>query len=325
MRALLMLVVLAFLGWSGWWWVASGAARSGAEAALARMQAQGWQAGHDGLSVAGYPNRIDLTLTAPHLATPDGRWGWRAAFAQVFALSYKPWHLIAAFAPEQQIETPAGPWRLTAARLQSSLVLVPGTALTLDRFNLAGEGLALDGALRSGAETLSLATRPAAGQALAHDIGLDLRGVTIDPRLLALLPPGLLPDRAEVLRLDAVAGFAAPLDRAALEAPPPLTDLTLRELRGEWGPIRLHLSGRLTPDAAGLAEGRLALRLEGAAQALDVAVAAGLIAPEARASWARVLAALAPGGQPLDVPLRLSGGRIALGPLTLGPAPRLVW
>lgn len=322
---MLGLVVLAFLGWSGWWWLASGAAMRGAEAMVTTLQARGWQADHDGLAVAGYPNRIDLTATAPRLATPGGNWGWSAPFAQVFALSYKPWHLIAAVAPDQRLRTPSGDWTLQADHMQASLVLVPGADLTLDRFQLSTGALALEGAVRTGAESLSLASRPTAGQALAHDIGLDIRAIAADPRLLALLPAGLLPDHATVLRLDAVAAFAAPLDRHAATALPPLTGLTLRELRGEWGPIRAHVSGHLAPDARGLAQGQLDLRLEGAAAALELAIALGMVAPEARATWAGMVAALAPGGAALTLPLRLAGGRITLGPLPLGPAPRLVW
>lgn len=325
MRAMLWLAVLAFLGWSGWWWVASGAARTGVDQGLAGLQAQGWQAGHDGLTVSGYPNRIDMTATAPRLATPDGQWGWSSAFVQVFALSYKPWHLIAALAPEQQIRTPAGPLRLSANRLRSSLVLVPGADLTLDRFQLTGEDLALDGVLRLGARSLSLATRPAAGIALAHDIGLDLRDIALDPVLMAALPPGRVPDRIALLRLDAVAGFAHPWNRHTAAAPPPLTSVTLRELRAEWGPVKLHLSGDLHPDEDGLAEGQLSLRLEGAEVALDLAVALGLMVPETRQTWATVLRGMTAQDGALQLPLRVSGGVVALGRLPLAPAPRLVW
>ncbi|MDP2084262.1 MAG: DUF2125 domain-containing protein [Gemmobacter sp.] len=325
MRALLWLTVLAFAGWSGWWWVASGAARTGAETTLATMQAQGWQVDHDGLSVAGYPNRIDLTANAPRLDSPDGRWGWSAAFAQVFALSYKPWHLIAVFPPEQTLRTPVGPWALWSDSLRSSLVLVPGSDLALDRFQLSGEALRLGGGVATGADSLSFATRPAVGEALAHDVGLDIRNIHVDPRLTATLPPGLLPDRAAVVRLDAVAGFNRPLDRHALTTPPRLTGVTVREARAEWGAIRLHLSGRLAPDAAGFAEGQLDLRLEGAQTALELAVATGLIAPNARGTWAAMLASVAPGATPVTLPLRLSRGMVSLGPLPLGPAPRMVW
>ena len=323
MRALLGLVIVAFLGWSGWWWFASGAARTGAETVVANLQAQGWQASHGGIAVAGYPNRIDLTLTEPRLATPDRAWGWQAPFAQVFALSYRPWHLIAAFATEQRLQTPAGDWRLQAGKLQSSLVLVPGADLQLDRMQMAGEALVLKGPVQVGLDRLALATRPAVGKALAQDIGLEVTGITPDPRLVAALPAGLFPGQAEILRLDAEVTLTAALDRHAMNAPPQIDAIMLREARLSWGPVKLHLSGRLAPDAAGRAEGDLALRLEGAQAALQLAVAAGLLDPATRGTWAGVIDSLAPGGAALDLPLRLSRGMITLGPLPIGPAPLL--
>jgi hypothetical protein len=324
MRALLGLVLVAFLGWSGWWWVASGAARTGTETALDVLRAEGWQAGYADLTVAGYPNRIDLTATAPRLTPPGAAWGWSAPFVQVFALSYKPWHVIAAFAPEQDLTTPAGPMRLQADRLQSSVVVEPGTDLVLDRFQLAGEALTLTGALAASAETLSLATRPTVGDRLAHDIGLALTGLRPDAAVLALLPAALRDTGGADMRVDASAAFDAPLDRHAATRPPRLTRLDLREALVGWGGVKAHLSGELAPDAQGLAEGRLTLRLEGAPLALEAAVALGLIPPQARAQYDNVLRMLAPGGGPLDLPLRLGGGMVMLGPLPLGPAPRLV-
>jgi hypothetical protein len=323
MRALLGLVVVAFLGWSGWWWVASGAARTGTETAAAALRAQGWQASYADLTVAGYPNRIDLTATAPRLARPGDGWGWAAPFVQVFALSYRPWHVIAAFAPEQDLTTPLGPMRLAAGRLQSSVVVEPGSDLVLDRFQMAGEALALSGALAASADTLSLATRPALGEKRAHDIGLALTGLRPDAAVLGRLP-GVLRDAGGAdMRVNAVAAFDAPLDRHAAARPPRLTRLDLREALVGWGDVKAHLSGSLSPDAQGLAEGRLTLRLEGAPLALEAAVALGAIPPEARAQWDSMLRMLAPGGT-LDLPLQLAGGLVRLGPLPLGPAPRLV-
>lgn len=323
MRGLLWVAVLALAVWSGWWWFASDTAVKTAQGWFAARQAEGWQAGHQGIGVQGYPNRIDLTIDRPVLAPPGGGWGWQAPFVQVLSLSYKPWHLIAAFAPDQRFATPAGPVDLTAERLQASLVLVPGTDLALDRFQLAGSGLRLGGAAGGSAEQLSLATRPAVGLALAHDIGLELHGLLPPEGFLAALPPGARPEGAAAVRLDATVTLTAPLDRHAPRTRPQIGRILLREARLDWGAVKGFAAGELAPDAAGLAEGQLELRLEGAGAALDLAVAAGLVAPEARAAWQDALATLAPPGRALTLPLRLAEGRMSVGPLPLGPAPRL--
>ncbi len=323
MRALLWLAMVALAAWSGWWWFASDAAQRGAQDWFQQRSAEGWVASHAGISRAGFPNRIDLTVTEPRLITPRGDWGWQAPFVQSFALSYRPWHLVAAFAPEQVIQTPAGRLELQSEKLQASLVLVPGTDLALDRFTLAGQGLSFGGLLDLGVAQLSLATRPTVDRALGHDLGLSAQGITPPAALTARLPAGLLPALIEVVHLDAGLEFDAALDRHAGRAQPRLTRIGLREARVEWGAIRLHASGSLTPDAAGLAEGPLTLRLEGAQQALALAQAVGLLTPDTRPLWENALGTLAPAGGPLELPLRLGGGVIQLGPMVLGPAPRL--
>lgn len=323
MRGLLWIAVLAIAGWSGWWWFASDTALKTAQGWFAARQAEGWQAEHGGIDVQGYPNRIDLTIERPAIAPPGGPWGWQAPFVQILSLSYKPWHLIAAFAPEQRLDTPAGPVLLTADKAQASLVLVPGADLALDRFQFVAEGLGLSGLVDGRAAHLSLATRPAVGLALAHDLGIEARDIAPSPAFLSRLPPGTVPAQAALVRLDATLTLSAGLDRHAGRTRPALTRVILREARVDWGEIRAFVSGDLVPDAAGFAAGRLDLRLEGATKALELAIAAGLVAPDFRASWQSALDSLTPQGEAITLPLTLANGGISLGPLLLGPAPRL--
>lgn len=323
MRALLWVTVLAFAAWSGWWWFASDRARQGAEDWFAAQHAAGWQAERQQIAVAGFPNRIDLTITQPRLRTPDGDWGWQADFLQLFALSYKPWHLIAAPAARQQVLTPLGPLLVESQKLQSSLVLVPGPDLALERFQIAGEALAVSGPVQLGIGRLALATRPTPERALSHDIGLELTAITPPPALRSALPAGLLPPEIGLLRLDAALALTAPLDRHIAQTRPQPATLMLRELRLDWGTIALRATGELVPDAQGYAEGRIDLQLSGVHEVLELAQAIGLVTPETRPAWESVLGSLAPAGEALDLPLRLSGGLIQLGPMTLGPAPRL--
>lgn len=324
MRALLWLVIIAFAAWSGWWWIASDTARKGAEGGLAALERAGWQAEAEDIGVTGYPNRIDLTLTAPTLSPPGGHWSWHTPFVQVFALSYKPWHLVAVAANEQQIDTPLGPLALTTSSMRSSLVLVPGTDATLDRFQLVAEDLALSSPLGPlQAAALSLATRPAADPLHAHDLGLEVVGIALPGEwLLQAGLAGKLSPFVDVLRVDARIDPDAPLNRHSLQNPPKVTGITLREARLDWGGLRLHLSGRLTPDAAGLAEGALELRLTGLEAALDVAQALALIETQQRALIGQALVKMADPQGVLTVPVTLKGGRVALMGLPLGTAPR---
>lgn len=323
MRVLTVLVLLAFAGWSGWWWLAADQSRKAAEAWFASVAAEGGGASHGGISVMGYPNRVDLTVSDPVIADARSGWGWRADFLQLFAMTWKPWHLIAVLAPQQEIETPAGPLRVESDSLRASLVLTPGPDLALDRFNFAAESVRWGGTLTGAFDSLSVATRPSVGLALSHDLGVDLRGLMPDPQLLDRLPAGLLPGRIGRFHLDAVLGFTAPLDRHAGTTRPVLEALRLRAGRIEWGDLVVEASGNLTSDAQGFAEGRIEIRAAGWRKALNAVAALGALPPEAVPQWETALATLEGTDGVLVVPLVFAGGRASVAALPVGLAPRL--
>ncbi|MFN3971435.1 MAG: DUF2125 domain-containing protein [Gemmobacter sp.] len=334
MRWLISVVVVAALLWAGLWFAASTALRRGTVAGFDAMNAQGLVASRSDIAVMGFPNRLDLTLTEPRFLDPVTGVGYDAPFLQLFAMTWRPWHLIAAFPPEQRLTSPAGEAALGAGRLQASLIVTPSTTLPLDRLALAGDALVLSLAPLDAApsritlDSLRLGTRRDPSRANTHEIGLDIAGITPDPAFRAALPDASdLPERIERLRIVAFAGLSAPLDRHAGETRPGLTRLDLREARFAWGPILVTAEGSILPDATGLAEGRIDIRLTGWQSALDAAIAAGLIRPEIAPTWAelaRRLSDTSPDPARIDLPLTMSRGRMSLGPFPLGPSPRLV-
>ena len=121
MRALLG-IVLAVAGlWAGYWWVGSSAVERGAVDWFAAQEAKGMVARNGGIAVSGFPNRFDLTVTAPELANPAQGIGWSAPFAQVFAMTWKPWHIIAALPQEQTLRLPGQDVTITSTRLPASI------------------------------------------------------------------------------------------------------------------------------------------------------------------------------------------------------------
>lgn len=327
MRWLLWVVLIAAAAWSGLW-VAGARMLDRALADALAQAAPGVSA--QSHSVTGFPNRFDVTLNNLRLQDPLGGTGWQAPFVQVFALTYRPWHTILALPPEQRLIWPDGGLTLRADKLQASLVLRPVTTLPLDRLTVVGKGLEVRPDFGVGATVASLAfgTRPDPSGENAHEIGLALEGIAPDPAALALLPPGTdLPPTTDMLRLDAVVGFSAPLDRFAPQSRPAVTRIDIRALSFAWGDILLGGEGSLAPDRDGLAEGRIALRLNHWRKAIDAAVALGALRPEIAPTWAEFARRLAEaGGNPdrLDLPLIFARGRMSLGPIPLGPAPRLL-
>ena len=320
MRILTWVVVLLAALYSGYWFVAAKAAREGAETALAEAGARGLEVQHQGLDLTGFPSRFDLTLTEPKLSG-DG-WRWQAPFAQVFALSYSPWKLISALPNTQRLELAGQGIEIASTRMQASLFLRPETALPLDRFDAVVEGASLRGeagwALGFASANASLIAQEGGAQA-----AFRMLEIVPDQRVSEALN-GALP--ATVARLDVLAdlGLSQPLGLRA--APAELTMITLREAHLVWGPLKLTAAGAVVPDPQGLAEGTLDLRVEGWQQGLAAAEAAGVVPEQFRVMLRSVLENLAaqsdePGV--LKLPLVMAQGQMRLGPLPLGPAPRL--
>ncbi|MDZ4134328.1 MAG: DUF2125 domain-containing protein, partial [Paracoccaceae bacterium] len=106
MRVLLAVVLGLAMLWGGYWFVGARALEQGGAAWFADQTAQGRIAMRDSFGVRGFPNRFDLTVEGLRLADPATGYGWQAPFVQIFSLTYKPWHIIAALPPEQQFQTP---------------------------------------------------------------------------------------------------------------------------------------------------------------------------------------------------------------------------
>lgn len=329
MRVLIWLTAVLAVLWSGLWFAASTTVRHGAEAWFADEAARGLVAEKTGLSVQGFPNRVDLTVEGLHLADPASGLGWRTPFAQVFAMTWKPWHVIAALPGGQVVDLPDGQAvTVDGQEMMASAELHPARDLGLYRTRAEAKALVLTSSAgwRLAADSLFAATEEDPSQANTHRLGLTLAGLAPDPAFLAALSGTDLPATVERLHLDAYASFSAPLDRHAGESRPQLTALDLRELTVIWGALQIGARGSLTPGAGGLAEGEIAIRIAGWRRLLPVAVALGAVTQDQADVLARgleTLAAAGPDPEVLDLPLRARNGRLTLGPIPLGPAPRL--
>ena len=324
MRGLLWVSVLLMGLWSGYWFIGKTAVDRAAIGFFAMAPAQGLEAEHKGLSVAGFPNRFDLTVTEPSLADRKSGFGWQAPFLQIFSLSYKPWHIIAAFAPEQMVMTPYENLSISSEKLQASVVVEPNANLTFDRTTLIGSDLGIASTLGWAfkADDLRFATRQDPSRENVHQIGLDLLELTPDPSLSRLLPD--LPARIEKLHIDVFMGFSAPIDRFAGQSRPQVELLEIREGSLGWGDLAVFVKGDL-PIVAGAPEGRVDLRIEGWRKLLPLIEQSGAIKAEVLPTVERMLETLAlqsGNAEVLEMPLIFAGGQMRLGPLPLGPAPR---
>lgn len=327
MRVVLWLAVVLGVLWAGYWVVGSRAIEGGADQWLADMNARGVAFEEDGVAVAGFPSRFDLTLTRPRVSDPQTGWAWKAPFAQVLSMTWKPWHVIAVLPQDQEIDLPGQKIALTVGKMQGSLRLHPSTDLTLEEVVVEMRDLVAKSdqgwqvGMGSGIVALGRIEKMFGN---AQRLGIDLTDLRPDPALAQRLPN--LGDVISLVHLDSILTLSAPLDRHAGETAPVITGVTIKDFHMTWGVLNMTAKGQVDPGTDGLAVGQIDFRIEGWRQVPALAVALGLVRPEMGKSLTDGLAVLAAsGGNPevLNLPLTFADGWMALGPLPLGPSPRL--
>jgi len=329
MKKLLAAVLLFVLLWSGYWFFAAWGTRAGFEAWFEARRAAGWQADYSDISVRGYPSRVDVTLEDPALADPATGLAWRAPFFQVFALSYRPNHVIVAFPEHQTLSSPLQRIGLTSERMRASMVMAPGTDLAFERANLASEALRIT---PEGSAPTTLTGLNAALQREGGEGSADYRLAFNADGFAPPLPKGVslsgdLPKAFKTFRADATLTFSRPWDISAIEhSRPQPRRIKLHLAEAEWGALRLAAAGTLEIGRGGTPQGTLTIKARNWRDILELAKASGTLPAGLADQIAEGLALLAQlSGNPetLDIPLAFSGGLTKIGPVPLGPAPRI--
>lgn len=342
MRRLSIIAAVLALFWAGGWLAGSAALRKGAGMALDRLATQGRLAEVAAIRSDGFPAAFALTLEGLALADPAAGFGWQAPELRLRAAMWQPWMVTAAFPARQWLELRGQPFTLEGLDETASLRLRPLPDLPLAEVLVAGNGLVLQPAeggwqagWQAGADSLALALRADPQQAAGYVLTLDAAGIRpgTPPADPAALPD--LPERIDRLHALVALRLTAPLDRHMGEARPRLAGLSVQESELVWGSLVVQATGTLAPDEQGLAAGRIEATIHGWDRLPPLLVAHGAIAPGLAPTLHRLLAGLAAGqgttgagaaageAAPVHLALVMRGGRMSLGPLPLGPAPRM--
>ncbi|MDP1739392.1 MAG: DUF2125 domain-containing protein [Caulobacter sp.] len=302
-RTGLFLPWLAFLllavGWSIGWFRLKEEAITRMDAAVAQLRAQGYPVAWETRTVGGFPFRLDVTLTGARIAEPSG---WAIAMprlkteAWIYRLDH--WMLVA-------------PDGVTLSRPDGGAVLVRAEALRASltgfdshppRLSVEGVGLAFDtgpGAkpyLIESAERLELHLRPGPddqGGVLFRVDGARLRLKGLPARVAQGRPVSMMWDLT-LSRMSAFKGQSWPSAVRRWQGAGGAITVRAAELRG-GDALLTGEGGPLTVGDDGLLRGRINATLKDADG----------------------------GGLGFSGLVTLDDGRATLGPLDLGPAPRL--
>ncbi|WP_297774461.1 DUF2125 domain-containing protein [uncultured Roseovarius sp.] len=330
MRFLLAVIVIAVLGWSGYWFVGQRGLEQGFSTWFEARRAEGWVAETSRLNVQGFPNRFDTGFTDLTLADPATGLAWEAPFFQILALSYQPNHVIAVWPDSQLIATPQDKFRVESRDMRASLRIAPNTSLAPERATLTSESLKITPLARPDEQTALTTLTLAAErqQGTEYRLGLTAEGLSLSPPWRALLDPkDTLPTHISGLHADLTVSFDKVWDRSAIEvARPQPTAITIKLADARWGQLHLQGAGALTVTPEGIPEGEITLKARNWREMLDIAVQTGAVPDGMRKTLESGLSLMAQmSGNPntLDVPLTFRRGRILLGPIPVGPAPVL--
>lgn len=312
MKALMRILLALALLWAVAWFILAREIETRVTRWFAETSAAGMVAEKDGIGISGFAYRFDLTIDRPHFAQTG--WDWQAPFAQIFAMAWKPWHLIAILPGGQTLTLPDQSLTIETPKIEASLRMAPEAALPPREARL---------------EWPEVSVTSSQGWTLAMGHLLAAAQVTPDQAVKLWLQADdiLLPEGSDIggqgrnvthLRLDARLPLAAPLtwERAAFSG------FTLRSFEMQWGKLGVEGEGSLQADAMGRAEGQIDLRFSQWRALPDMAIELGLIPPGLRGALMGGLEPLAE-GEELTLPLIAKDGALSLGPIPLGPAPYL--
>lgn len=332
-KALIIILIVAAAGWFAWWWIAAEAQKAALNAWMDERRDAGWQAEAAAIDVAGFPNRVDAELTEIALADPISGWAWTAPRLAIYQILYKPTEAIIIWPEEQRIAAPGARATVRSKLMRASFAFAASEALTLERNSLEikNGAVAADAGWTAGVDYYNHHLRPATGDlgANSYEFVAEATKLRLPEFIRSVIDPSrTLPAAIETIKIEGAVAFDTPLDRYALErTKPQLTALTLLPSSGAWGDLALRMSGAVRADASGFAEGSFDISAKNWEEMLDAGVASGAInksLSDALKLGLGFVARLSGGRNTLDVALTFEGGFTKIGPIALGPAPRLV-
>lgn len=322
MRKLTFLVIVLAGIYASYWFVGARAIENNAVKALADLRQAGWDVAYRDLETVGFPSRFDTTVTDLSLVSGDGQIAWRGPFVQIFALSYQPNKIIAALPQNFEMDLQSQRIAVANDRLRLSGAVTASTDLALSDITVEAAQVAIRspvaGVIRF--DRALAALRQSQQVADTYDTYLEVNQLTLAD------VAAQWPDTIIRLAIDGAVSFDRPLDRHVLsgsDAEPALRAVDLRNLTMDLPDMSLTATGQVTIDALGVPEGRITFRTAQWRRLIDYLVAADVIAPDMQRTVTNVAQAMVAGGDVLALPVTFQNGFMSVGPLPLGPAPRL--
>jgi len=328
MRKLIVLALLMGFLYGTYWFVGRAQIQDRLTQALIEADEGAYDISYDSLKTRGFPSRFDTTVTNFHFSDPATDTQWTAPVFQLLALSYRPNEVIAIFPSEQVFTVNDAEVTLLTDDMRASGKVRTNAALSFRDATITMENprfLTPDGAQLTMAHVLA-AMRLTPDTNQSYDIFLEAITVSLPNDIRRFIDPGnLQPEFFQSLSFDSVATFSDPIAlNNASDQQPTLETLTIKEFAMAWGEISVSVIGDITFNDSGLPDGSISLSARNWQQALDLAVANGMVDDNRRFLVTEIISNLdeTPHIQDtLTLTIAVNNGALSLGGLPLGTLP----
>ncbi|MGB0506465.1 MAG: DUF2125 domain-containing protein [Pikeienuella sp.] len=321
-KILIIVLITAVGGWCAWWWIAASAQERALLDWMSARRADGWLASAE-IGVSGFPNRVDANMSNITLSDPMAGWVWSAPHLTLYQLAYDPEKAIITWPQTQTLKTPSLDGVLKTELMRASVGTSGGT---FDRASLEINQASFtdtSGWAVSVNEWIQHIRRAPDGGP-NYQFRIDANGLRPPVELVANLDPsGVLPPLAQTFIAEGEVELASEVTPAGI---PPILNLALKDAQLGWGPLQVTMAGNLAPDTRGFLGGDLTITTPNWQAVVDATETGGAIdqnvAQALRLSLG--LVALLDGNpNSLKTTLHFTDGLTYVGPVPIGPAPRV--
>lgn len=315
------LFILGLLATAYWHWAAS-QILTGLENWRQQQLARGFIVNYGKLDLTGYPFSLDLSLSAPEVSAPDGRY-WQGPAIKGNAALWDPFTINADVSGKHRFGGFDHAGEFTGLAQQASLQAHLSFDGSLNHAITSVEDIEL---LYQEAHLLRIGTLDAVVGPLRPANGTQLQELDFDGSANSIFLPenSNTPFGNFVESLSLKATLRGPLPAKNVRQALPIW----RDAGGEaivhsadiaWGPVNLHAKGGAKLDAYLRPEGQFGTRISGLSEVLNKLVERGEIKPAQANLLSFALLSLGGGdSRNIALPISMKNGVLSAGPVPIG-------